>query len=123
MKVFTNKGWTRERKHIEGMVESEYKQKALTLDLIGNMFDKDFSTMSINEIDEFFHWCSADVRMYQFCRGMEAGTDSIIDTFEKCGLARKHTLEKLRFRALKNLETHKEEFKKRIKEDSYAQMS
>ena len=114
MKFLTNKEYEKRIESAREEVESKYKKKALVLDLIGNMFDKDFSTMSIDEIDEFFHWCSADVRMYQFCRGMEAGTNSIVDTFKKCGLARKHTLEKLRFRANKTIHDKMEEYKEHL---------
>ena len=114
MKLLTNKEYEKRMKWVREGVESEYKKKVIILDLIGSMFDKDFSTMSIDEIDEFFHWCNADVRMYQFYQWMEAGIDSIIDTFEKCGLARKHTLEKLRFRANKTIHDKMEEHKEHL---------
>lgn len=114
MKFLTNKEYENRIKWVRESVESEYKTKAIILDLIGNMFGQDFSKMSINEIDEFFHWCDADVRMFQFCRGMQAGTNSIIDTFEKCGLARKHTLEKLRFRANKTINDKMKEHKEHL---------
>lgn len=116
MKFLTNKEYEKRIKWAREGAEFEYKQKALILDLIGNMFGQDFSTMTVDEIDKFFHWCDADVRMYQFYEGMKAGTDSIIDTFEKCGLARKHTLEKLRFRANKTIHDKMEEFKEKINE-------
>jgi hypothetical protein len=116
MKFLTNKEYEKRIEWAREGARLDYEKKALTLDLIGKMFEKDFSTMSIDEIDEFFHWCSADVRMYQFCRGMEAGTNSIVDAFEECGLARKHTLEKLRFRANKTIHDKMEECKEKINE-------
>lgn len=118
MKFLTNKEYEKRMKWVREGVKSEYKEKAIILDLIGNMFDKDFSTMTVDEIDKFFHWCDADIRMYHFCRGMEAGTNSIIDTFEKCGLARKHTLEKLRFRANKTIHDKMEEYKEHLNEEA-----
>lgn len=118
MKLLTNKEYEKRIELAREGVESKYKTKALILDLIGNMFGQDFSTMSINEINDFFHWCNADVRMHQFCKGMKAGTDSIIDTFEKCGLARKHTLEKLRFRANKTINDKMNECKEHLNEEA-----
>lgn len=118
MKFLTNKEYEKRIKLAREDAEFEYKPRALILDLIGAMFNKDFSTMTVDEIDKFFHWCDADVRIYQFYKGMKAGTDSIIDTFEKSGLARKHTLEKLRFRANKTINDKMNECKEHLNEEA-----
>ena len=90
--------------------KSEYKYYAAKWDYIQSLFSTDFREMSVDEIKEFFKY-NPDVRHYDFCDGMRAGIDVIIDTFEKCGIAKKPTLEKLRRRAKQQIKNSYEEKK------------
>ena len=90
--------------------KGEYEYYAAKWDYIQTLFNTDFREMSTDEIKEFFKY-NPDVRHYDFCRGMEAGVDCIIDTFEKSGIAKKRTLEKLRWRAKQHIKDHIEEKK------------
>ena len=115
MKIFTNKEYENRIKWARESVESEYKMKAITLDLIGALLGQDFSTMTPKELEEFFNFHpNSDAQMINFIRGMKAGIDSIIKIFEQCGIARKRTLEKLRFRSLKKMDNYIEEYKQKI---------
>ena len=85
--------------------KNKYELYAAKWDYIQSLFNTDFREMNVDEIKEFFKY-NPDVRHYDFSRGMEAGIDAIIDTFEKSGIAKKRTLEKLRQRAKQHIKNH-----------------
>ena len=88
--------------------KSEYKYYAAKWDYIQSIFNTDFREMSTDEIKEFFKY-NPDVRHMDFCRGMEAGIDCVIDGLETTGMAKKKTWEKLRWRAKQQIKDHIEE--------------
>lgn len=88
--------------------KSEYKYYAAKWDYIQALFNTDFREMSTDEIKEFFKY-NPDLRHYDFCRGMEAGIDCVIDGLETTGMAKKRTWEKLRRRAKQHIKDHIEE--------------
>ena len=90
--------------------KSEYKYYAAKWDYIQSIFNTDFREMSTDEIKEFFKY-NPDVRHMDFCRGMEAGIDCVIDGLETTGMAKKKTWEKLRWRAKQHIKDHIEEKK------------
>ena len=85
--------------------KSEYKYYAAKWDYIQSLFNTDFREMSTDEIKEFFKY-NPDVRQQDFCRGMEAGIDCVIDGLETTGMAKKKTWEKLRQRAKQHIKDH-----------------
>jgi hypothetical protein len=108
MKFFFTKKQLESERAALNYAKSEYEYYAAKWDYIQSLFNTDFREMSVDEIKEFFKY-NPDVRHYDFCRGMEAGIDIIIDTFEKSGVAKKHTLEKLRRRAKQQIKDHTNE--------------
>lgn len=112
MKILTNKEYENRIRWAREGADADAKMKAATLDFISALFSvEDFSKMSTDEIKEFFKY-NPDCSHRTFARGMKAGIDSIIDTFEMSGIVRKRTLEKLRFRAVKNVDECFEELLK-----------
>ena len=111
MKILTNKEYECRMNLARESATVEYKKKAAALNFISALFDvEDFSKMSTDEIKEFFKY-NPDCSHRDFARGMKAGIDSIIDTFEMCGICKKRTLEKLRVRARKNIDDGFEKYK------------
>ena len=89
--------------------KNEYEYYAAKWNYIQSLFDADFREMSTDEIKEFFKY-NPDISHRDFCRGMkagiEAGVDCIIDIFEKSGIVKKRTLEKLRWRTKQQLKNY-----------------
>lgn len=114
MKIFFTKkqlnSYLNTERAVLDYAKGEYEYYAAKWDYIQSLFNTDFREMSTDEIKEFFKY-NPDVRHYDFCRGMEAGIDIIIDTFEKSGIAKKRTLEKLRWRAKQKIKNSYEEKK------------
>ena len=87
------------------LAESEYKLYTAKWDYIQTLLNANFNEMSVDEIKEFFKY-NPDVRHMDFCRGMEAGIDCVIDGLETTGMAKKKTWEKLRWRAKQHIKDH-----------------
>ena len=85
--------------------KGEYEYYAAKWDYIQSLLNTDFREMSVDEIKEFFKY-NPDVRHYDFCRGMEAGIDCVIDGLETTGMAKKKTWEKLRWRVKQHIKDH-----------------
>ena len=90
--------------------KNEYEYYVAKWNYIQSLFNTDFREMSVNEITNFFKY-NTDVRQQDFCNGMRAGIDIIVDTFETSGIAKKPTLEKLRWRAKQQIRNSYEEKK------------
>lgn len=59
--------------------------------------------MSPQEIDEFFKY-NPDTRKAMWLSGAKSGINSLVDAFANAGMFKKHTLEKIRFRALSHID-------------------
>ena len=82
---------------------ANYNYYAAKWDYIQALLNIDFREMDTDEIKKFFKY-NPDVRHKDYSDGMKAGINIIIDVFETCGIAKKKTLEKLRWRAHKQIE-------------------
>lgn len=85
--------------------KTKYNYYVAKIEFIQTLLGINLLEMDTEEIEKFFKY-NPDFRHRDFCRGMSAGIDCIIDTLRNSGVAKKQTLEKLRWRAKQKIEEH-----------------
>ena len=112
MKIFFTKkqleNYLKDERAALNYAKGEYKLIAAKFNYIETLFDKKFSEMSTDEIKEFFKY-NPDIRIKDYTKGMMSGVDSTIDALEMCGIMKKRTLEKIRFRSKEKIKKKAEE--------------
>lgn len=111
MKIFTNKQWEFEKEKIESYAlytKTHLELRNAILKLIESSLNISFDGMSGEEVLKWLEDYKEKLYMSRFEErwnmGAKAGINSICNALEKCGALKKTTCEKIRYRAIKNLE-------------------